>query len=45
MKEVLDHDFLKRGCSRLELSTTILEGKRVADLSPVETFEGFEEVH
>jgi serine/threonine-protein kinase CLA4 len=45
MKEVLAHDFLKGACSRLELRKIILEGKLLADLRPVETFEGFEEVH
>lgn len=45
MKEVLAHDFLKEGCSRDELITIILEGKKIADLRPVEKFDGFEEVH
>lgn len=45
MKEVLAHEFLKGGCSRGDLRTVILEGKKIADLRTVENFEGFEEMH
>jgi serine/threonine protein kinase len=45
IKEVLAHDFLKGGCSRWDLRSIILKGKQIADLRPVEIFEGFEEVH
>jgi protein-serine/threonine kinase len=46
MKEVLDHGFLKGGCSRQELRNIILEGKKFADkYRPEVAFDGFEEEH
>jgi serine/threonine protein kinase len=45
MKEVLAHDFLKRAMPRWKLSTIILEGQKIADINPQESFEGFEEMH